>query len=111
MIRLLINAGAGSFVHRGPEHLVMAFQTLHVAGRLNYGLKQIEKRRRAIGLCVERIQRRPLHLIGVHKWADPLALEIRALPTVADGGQDFAPTGFRPQHENYHAPAVAAWLV
>ena len=94
-----------------PKHLVMPLEALDVVGRLKKESKQIQKRGRVPGLRVERVEVGALDFDGIAPGSAPLPVKIQALPAVADGGPDLAPSGLRPQNVNHHAPAVAAGLV
>jgi hypothetical protein len=100
-----------SFLYRVPEHLVMPLETLDVIGCLKKEAKQIQESGRILGLWVERVEVRPLHLDGITGGPAPFPVEIQTLPAVADSSPDLAPSGLRPQHINHHPSAVTAGLI
>src|SRR6266567_7871779 len=104
-------AAVVSFVYGLAEHLIMPLKTRDILRRLNQESKQIQKCRGVFALWIERVEIGALGLDGIAAAHAPFTVEIQALPAVADGGPDLAPSGLRSQHVNHHPSAVAAGLV
>src|SRR5260370_9079321 len=102
----LAMAAVVSFVYGLAETLIMALETRDILRRLNQESKQIQKCRGVLGLWIERVEIRALDLDGIAVAPAPIAVEIRTLPAVADGGPDLAPSGLRSQRVNHHSSAV-----
>ena len=89
----------------------MPLETRNILRRLNQESKQIQKRSGVLGLWVERVEVWSFHFDGIVSLPAPFAVEIQALPAVADGGPDLAPSGLWSQHVDNHSSAIASGLV
>jgi hypothetical protein len=89
-------------IYRFAEHLIMPLETRNILRRLNQKSKQIQKRSGVLGLWVERVEVWSFHFDGIVSLPAPFPVEIQALPAVADGGPDLAPSGLRSVIVGFH---------